>query len=266
MKKLKPIVLYRKDYSVEEELQSAQKYLKVEESRMKIPSNSLVIGRYSVLPFYKELERDLALNGSKLVNSFEEHNYIASMEYVEDIKEFTPETFYRLEDLPLKDQAYIVKGRTNSRKQQWKEKMFAENKDKAREIYFELSQDPLLQDQGIVFRKYVPLKKFGDSINGMPFSNEWRFFYYGEYLLSYNYYWTSSEYIPKKEDLPQEAVEFANKIAQIIAKRANFFVLDIAETEGGDWIVIELNDGQMSGLSENSPEDLYKNLSEVLKL
>jgi hypothetical protein len=36
--------------------------------------------------------------------------------------------------------------------------------------------------------------------------------------------------------------------------------MDIAKTQSGEWIVIELNDGQMSGLSENDPNVLYKNL------
>lgn len=40
-------------------------------------------------------------------------------------------------------------------------------------------------------------------------------------------------------------------------------MIDVAQTESGDWIVIELNDGQMSGLSENNPEILYKNLKHM---
>ena len=41
--------------------------------------------------------------------------------------------------------------------------------------------------------------------------------------------------------------------------------IDVAQTESGEWIVVELNDGQMSGLSENNPEVLYKNLTTVLR-
>ena len=40
----------------------------------------------------------------------------------------------------------------------------------------------------------------------------------------------------------------------------NFFVIDIAQKEDGDWIIIEVNDGQQSGLSENSADILYQNL------
>jgi hypothetical protein len=34
----------------------------------------------------------------------------------------------------------------------------------------------------------------------------------------------------------------------------------VAKTQSGEWIVIELNDGQMAGLSDNDPSVLYHNL------
>jgi len=43
-----------------------------------------------------------------------------------------------------------------------------------------------------------------------------------------------------------------------------YFVVDVAETDSGDWILIELNDGTMSGISENNPDVLYCNLAAVL--
>ena len=37
-----------------------------------------------------------------------------------------------------------------------------------------------------------------------------------------------------------------------------------ARTGAGDWIVVELNDGQQSGLSAVDPEDLYRALRAAL--
>ena len=70
----------------------------------------------------------------------------------------------------------------------------------------------------------------------------------------------------KKKGMTAKEVskEFLNKIIEIIGDNINFYALDVAQTEDGNWIVIELNDGQMSGLSENNPEILYKKLREVL--
>jgi len=45
-----------------------------------IPENSLVFGRYSVLPFYKDIDIELqTIKNSKLVNSYKEHLYISNM-------------------------------------------------------------------------------------------------------------------------------------------------------------------------------------------
>jgi hypothetical protein len=49
-----------------------------------------------------------------------------------------------------------------------------------------------------------------------------------------------------------------------VKDNVNFFVMDVALTESGRWIVIELNDGQMAGLSENDPDVLYGNMKKML--
>jgi hypothetical protein len=41
-------------------------------------------------------------------------------------------------------------------------------------------------------------------------------------------------------------------------------VLDVAEKENGEFVLIEINDGQMSGLSCCNPEELYLNLKKQL--
>ena len=61
-----------------------------------------------------------------------------------------------------------------------------------------------------------------------------------------------------------EAIELAQRIAKIVAEHVTFFVLDLAETEEGEWSVSEVNDGQQSGLSENDPNTLYFNLRTAL--
>lgn len=196
---MKKIILFRKDKYLEDEFLIAKKYFDVVESRALIKQNSLVIGRYSVLPFYKELENDISISNSKLINSFKEHLYIAQMEYIDDIQNYTPETFYNLTDIKNVDGPFILKGKTNSRKHQWSTKMFVNNFNEACELFHELSLDPLIGEQGVVIRKFVPLKNYGISLNGMPFSDEWRFFFFKEKLLCYNYYWSNSDNIPTKK-------------------------------------------------------------------
>lgn len=261
---MKPVILFRKSYELESEFQTAKKYFEVVESRMNL-TNRLVIPRYSALPFYRELERDLQLQGSRMINNYMEHDYIASFDYYFDLEEFTPKSYFSLQDVPRNtNKQFVVKGKTNSRKQQWKEKMFAPDYQSLVNLYLELSADPLIGNQGVVIREFEPLENFGTSLNGLDFANEWRFFFYKNTLLSYGYYWSSGEVIPDKSSLDPQALELASQIAQIASQRTNLFVLDLAKTKTGKWILIEMNDGSMSGLSENNADELYANLAKAI--
>jgi hypothetical protein len=57
------------------------------------------------------------------------------------------------------------------------------------------------------------------------------------------------------------AAEAARRVA---ASGPRFFVLDLAQTIAGSWIVVEVNDGQMSGLSGCDADTLYRNMAAVL--
>lgn len=258
------VILFRKNYETEEELRIAKEYLPCIELRSQVPPGSLVIGRYSTLPFYKELEDDLKNNGSRLINSYMEHHWISSFEYYGVLQEYTPRSwpeseFYRCES----NGPFVLKGATNSRKHQWSTHMFAKDRKHALSIASELANDPLIGPQGLIYREYIPLKTLEtDNIYGLPYSNEFRFFFYKDQMLSYGYYWSSAQY-PERAQINQEGIDYAKKVASIAAQYTTFFVVDIAEKADGGWILIELNDGQMSGLSENNPHVLYSNLAKA---
>lgn len=94
--------------------------------------NSLVIGRYSVLPFYEELDRDLQLVGSRLLNTAEEHRWISNFDYYQELKDFTPETWDESSiHLCQHHGPFVVKGKRSSKKWQWKSRMFARTKQEA---------------------------------------------------------------------------------------------------------------------------------------
>lgn len=266
-----PVILYRGREFEEVELQEAKDWgFFCMNSRMLIPKDSLVIGRYSVLPFYEEQERDIELNGSHLINTFTQHKYIVNIaNWYEDLKEYTPKTWFRLEDIP-NEGPFILKGETNSQKFLWDELMFARDKQEAINIYCKLKQDSLLCYQDICIRQFVPLRTFLTGLRGLPITNEWRFFTaYGK-ILSYGYYW-SSYFEDVKEKLghapgcPIIGIELVNKVLSIIKDKTNAVVIDIAELDNGECLVIELNDLQMSGLSENHPAMLYPNLYHAIK-
>lgn len=257
-------MLFRPSYDDGNELNIAKKYFNVHRYRSTIPNDSTVIGRYSTLPYYDELEQDLLHNNSKLINSYYSHRWIADFEYYESFKDITPQSWSEHEfPYSTYNGPFVVKGKTNSKKLKWNTHMFAEDRRKAVEIAAELMCDPYISQQGVIYREYVPLKTYEiDSVCGVHYSNEWRFFYYKNIRLSYGYYWSIAS--DPSGEMDNVGLELAQKIADIASQHVNFFVVDIAQKEDGGWILIELNDGQQSGLSENDPDVLYYNLAKAI--
>lgn len=266
MEKINPVIVYRNDIDWKHEAAAAKKYFTCHHSRVLVKPNDLVIPRFSALPFFKEQEEDYKLLGAKMINSYQDHIYIADIQnWHYDLYEYTPRTFYRLEDIPSDAGPFVLKGETNSKKFQWDKMMYAKDKSEAIRIAGLLMNDSLLQYQKIVAREYIPLETFKIGIGGLPITREYRFFVYKDRILSGGYYWSSHvdelDFKPDPDEVPRE---FLNEVIDIVKDKTNFYVIDVAKTQDGQWIVIELNDGSMSGLSENDPEVLYSNLKKAL--
>lgn len=269
---MKPVILYRggRECMDEEELEAASEHFDMVPSRMNIGKDHLVIGRYSVLPFYRELEHDIQFLGSRMINTYAQHLYVADLQnWVADLGSYTPKTWSSLEGLPS-NMAFVLKGATNSKKFQWKTHMFAEDKAAACDVYGRLCEDGLISQQQIYIREYVPLTTYFNDVVGLPVTKEFRFFVYDEKIISGGYYWSShadvleerAGGVPSIDEVP---LAFLRAVIKKIGKKVMFYALDVAEAAGGGWIVIELNDGQMSGLSMNDPHLLYAQLAERLK-
>jgi hypothetical protein len=67
-------------------------------------------------------------------------------------------------------------------------------------------------------------------------------------------------YDPHKE-VPQV---FIDKVIAKVSLNIRFWVFDVARKINGDWIVVELNDGQQAGLSDIDPERFYRVLKQRL--
>jgi len=260
-----PVILYRGEAD-KDEWYAITKHFPFQTKRYRTDcKNNLVVGRYSVLPFYKELEEELVYSGSKLINSYRQHKWIADFQYYEQLKDYTFET-WNIEELPYikYNGPFILKGRTNSRKFDWNRLMYAKDKQEAALVGSELYRDSLIGQQGIIVRKYEKLKTLEIAANNLPFTNEWRFFFLGNTLISYGYYWSvlyNEKAIPPIE---QKCIDLAKEIANIAKDYANFFVLDIAQKETEEWVLVEVNDGQMSGLCMIDYYDFYGNLKKEL--
>jgi hypothetical protein len=269
---LEPCILFRPGLSEEAEEQVARQHFPVYHYRAEVPAGSLVVGRYSFLPFYNELEKDVELLGSRLINSFRQHQYVAQLEYAQELADVTFPTWFRYEDVPhaARNQPFVVKGRTNSRKFEWGSKMFAKDFQAAVRIGADLATDGLIGPQGVVLRQYVPLQTFEVGVTGTPITNEWRIFYYQGQRLAHGYYWGAviDDYAPVTEATPDfeaHGLPFADAIALRLVDKVPFVVLDIAKDVRGRWWLVELNDGSQAGLNGTvDAQTLFSGLRQVL--
>lgn len=268
---MNPIILYRKyeaEYG-EDEIACMQRHFTITPHRTDIKKDDLVIGRYSVLPFYKEQEEDIKNVGASLINTYAQHRYIADMgNWYSDLEGITPKSWAGVNWID-EDGPYVLKGETNSRRQKWFTHMYAKDFDAVKEVYGKLQDDALLANQTIWIRKFEEFKNYGEQVNGLPISDEYRFFVCDGQILSGGFYWSSciEDIYPTNDGFPDVGNvprRFLKSVIERIGTKARFYALDVAQKSNNEWTVVELNDGQMSGLSENKAEDVFRNLRKVL--
>jgi len=263
-----PIIYFRGSLAEEDEKAAAAQYFSIVERRTAVPAGSLIIPRYSALPFNEELEDDVRALGSQLINTHAEHVYVANLRnWYYHLADYTPRTWFALDQVPDKG-PFVLKGATNSKKHFWTSHMYAEDKREAVDVFTRLAGDGYVGNQPIYVREYVPLRKFCDSISGQgpPVTEEYRFFVLDGEVLCGGFYWSgylddieeevSADFVPR---------DFLQKVIGQVSQYVRFFVVDVARTAKGDWLVIELNDGQQSGLSAIEPNDLYRSLDKKLR-
>jgi hypothetical protein len=155
----------------------------------------------------------------------------------------------------------IVKDFVKSRKHDWHEACFIP--DAAQETaalrviqrFIELQGETL--NGSLVLRRFVPLEIIGEHPRSkMPLGREWRIFVAGAEVFSIPYW-------GQVENEAPDLAPFQSAMAQI---PSNFWTMDLARTQKGDWVVLELGDGQVSGLPDGTnAQQFYKWLYSTTK-
>lgn len=156
----------------------------------------------------------------------------------------------------------IVKDYVKSRKHEWFKSCYIKNAadtEKALEVinnFINGQGDDL--NQGIVLREFTNLESIGfHEKSGMPISEELRLFIFNYKVVCTIGYWDGKGI----NEFPKFVDEVLEKLKDV---KNNFFTIDIAKKCDGDWIIMELGDGQVSGLQEYEVERFYKELSKFL--
>lgn len=260
---LQPVIYFRGSLAEQSELDAASKHFPVVQQRTKCGVGDLVIPRYSALPWNKELCDDLKELGAEPINSYREHCYVADLRnWYYDLADFTPRTWFALDQAPKDGGPFFVKGATNSRKHLWSTHAYAPDWYAARDVFMRLAEDTTIGVQPIYLRQFVPLRKLGEGLNGLPISEEYRFFFLDGQIVGSGFYW--SGHVDEAYNPDVVPSDFISRVVAAVGTNIRFWVADFARTEAGDWIVVELNDGQQSGLSDVDPDKLYGNIKKVL--
>lgn len=217
---------------------------------------------------YRQLFDALLLKGLRLINdpTAYRHCHYLPDSYLK-IEGHTPKSiwmplegdphFDRLMELlqPFGSAPIMVKDFVKSRKHEWNEACFipsASDRPAVERVvrrFLELQDDDL--NEGLVFREFVefdPLTAHDRS--GMPLTKEFRLFFLDGAILLSCQYWDQGDY----RDLQPPLDRFA-EVAQRIESR--FFSMDVAKRRDGDWMIVELGDGQVAGLPENADLDRF---------
>lgn len=232
-----------------------------------ISPGSLVIPRYRAIPYGDELERDIHALGSSLLNTYQQHRNIAEMHtWIGLLEGLTPPA-YDIEDIPrLPEGEYFVKGETNSLKNNWFSSSYAPTKRELVDVVHKVQSDHYVGHQRVIVRPFQQYRQIGKAVDGRPIFHERRAFILDGEVLTDAFYWSShAEELGDIETLnPQAYKDTLTEAVKRTLHLARFIVIDLAEYPDGSWGVVELNDGVMSGLSENPPHVLWEALRERL--
>jgi len=112
-----------------------------------------------------------------------------------------------------------------------------------------------LFNKGLVFKSVEKLKKYQEQ------TNEWRMFFLNHKLVICN---QNSDNPVSVTAPPADVIDLFQGLAKNVD--SIFFTMDIAEKEDGSWMILELGDGQVSGLPLiGDALGFYNNFNNILK-
>lgn len=230
-----------------------------------------VLARIGAFSDYATTYADLTNEGVTLIHTPEEHDLCSLLPlWYPLIADLTPKSIV-YSSLPSAqevgqdfDWPVFVKGERQTHKHKLSFSVI-ENEAQFERLLVEWKQDTMLHWQKMVCRQFIPLQLVEKSVaDRLPSSYEFRLFYWKQQLVSIGRYWYESLNYTLSEQEKLQVTALADEVARRLS--VCFLVVDIAKTVDGDWIVIEVNDGQESGYAGNDPRLLWEEVLRIEKI
>lgn len=223
---------------------------------------------------YEALYEALAGRGVHLVNDPRQYRAGHHLPgWYDAVEGLTPRSVWLSGDLDLGraadalgtfgDSPVIVKDFVKSRKHEWATACFipsaSDREAVARVVgrFLELQGDDLAG--GLVFREFVEFRPIGvHPKSGMPIVDEHRIFWLDGEPIFQSPYWEGVAY----DGDPPDPWAFAEAVSRVGSR---FVAMDVARRRDGRWMIVELGDGQVSGLPrEGDARPFFEALSDRL--
>lgn len=218
---------------------------------------------------YRQVYQALLAKGYRLVSTPEQYAEVTYFpNYYPKIRSASPAAVWTDSSDPylawsqsrkLGDGPFVLKDHIKSAKHMWHEACFIPNG--AGREHFESVAEALRNEQGKLFnrgfvvKQYVPLRSRGSSPREYPMCEEYRLFFWQRKLLVASHY----------HDQTANSVDW--KPFEELAKQfdAPFFTMDIALTETGSWLIVDMGAGECSSIPPSlSPTLYYSRLRDML--
>lgn len=202
---------------------------------------------------YAELYRTLALQGLEMLTcpqAYRQTHHLPA--WYDQLKELTPCSCWFPEATGWSAAAvesligpgpWIVKDYVKSAKHYWNEACYIPQSANLQQVtrkFLEIRDDDL--EGGLVYRRFLHLRGIGvHSRSGLPLTLEFRAFFWGTQQLAQSRYWEEGVYPERKP--PWEL--FREALGSISSP---FFTVDVACGTDERWWIVEIGDGQVSGL------------------
>lgn len=156
----------------------------------------------------------------------------------------------------------FVKGAIKSNKDQGWAACVAHNDRELEAIASELLARERRSRGRIIVRRLVKFRTLATDRQGFPIGREYRVFLYRDQILALAFYWDEYRDSGGLTDTDQSAI----RALSIEASRrigTPYVALDVGQSDDGNWIVIEVSDGQFAGLSHVGLFELWSKLAEI---
>lgn len=233
------------------------------------PDQTNVIGRFGVSDNYSELFLALQDEGITLIHTPEQYAIASELTHwyplLEDI---TPRSLW-FEKPPKPEEIeqhfsypIFIKGSRQTSKHN-ANLSIVRSRSEYEHVVSEYQNNPILHWQSFVCREFIALRPVDikHRTDKITPSFEFRTFWWrGEHVGS-GAYWADFASYSWTEAEKTTALQVAQKAAERLD--AIFLVVDVAQTQNGEWIVIECNDAQESGYAAVAPIPLWQKIIDI---